>query len=89
MTFVGPGIVYPLCLATSILCAFLLLRGYKKSGSRLLFWSAIAFAFLALNNLLVVLDMLILQAIDLQLARQAAALSAVAVLLYAFIWEID
>ena len=83
----GPTLVYSLCLATSVLCAALLVRAYFASHSRLLLWSAMCFVLLALNNLLVVVDMLVLQEIDLTFARQGAALAAVLVLLYGFIWE--
>jgi hypothetical protein len=89
MTLVGPGVVYSLCLATSAVCAGLLVRAYRRTGSRLLLWSAGAFVLLALNNLGVVLDMLILKDVDLSLARALPALAAILVLLYAFIWELD
>jgi len=89
MTIIGPGIVYVLCLVTSIICAWLLVRAYRRGQARLLLWSAVAFTFLALNNLFVVMDMILLPEIDLSVARQAMAFSAVAVLLYAFIWEMD
>ena len=46
-----PTLVYVLCFATSAACAFLLARTFRKSGSRMLFWSALCFAFLALVNL--------------------------------------
>jgi hypothetical protein len=84
---IGPAIVYSLCLATSVLCAFLLVRAYFESRSRLLLWSALCFVCLAVNNLMVVFDMLLLPAVDLTLARQVAAIAGVALLLYGFIWE--
>ena len=87
MTPWGPAIVYPLCLLASIVCALMLLRAWLKSPAPLLLWSSIAFVFLALNNLLVVSDMLLFER-DLILARQAAAFAAIAVLLYGFIWKV-
>ena len=87
MNFLGPGVVYPLCLLTSVVCALMLARGYARTRARLLFWSAIGFGLLAVNNLLVVADMLVFAEIDLRLARQIAVLAALAVLLFAFIWE--
>jgi hypothetical protein len=87
MTPLGPTIVYSLCLVTSLVCAVLLVRAYRASRSRLLLWSAICFVLLAANNLLVVVDVLMLPDIDLTLARQGAALAAVLVLLYGFVWE--
>ena len=83
----GPTLVYSLCLLTSIVCAGLLVRAYRASRSRLLLWSALSFVFLAVNNLLVVIDMVMLQEADLTLARQGAALAAILVLLYGFVWE--
>lgn len=80
--------VYLLCLATSVACALLLARSYARTRARLLLWSALCFAFLSLNNLIVVIDLLILPtSIDLSIWRLAASLVAVSVLLYGFIWE--
>jgi hypothetical protein len=57
---------------------------------RLLLWSAACFVFLALNNLLVVVDILVTgPSIDLSIVRQLSTLIAVSVLLYGFIWELD
>lgn len=85
----GPAIVYVLCLVTSIVCAVLLVRSWLASRTRLLLFSALCFALLALNNLIVVADMVLLPQIDLTLARQLSVLAALAVLLYGFIWEVE
>lgn len=85
----GAELVYGLCLIASALCAALLFRSYGRSRQRLLLWSALCFSLLAVNNLLVVLDMVIFPTIDFTAGRQASALAAVAVLLYGFIWEVD
>lgn len=86
--FTFPSAVYLLCLATSATCAVLLARSYARTRARLLLWSALCFAFLSLNNLIVVVDLLILaETIDLSLWRLGASLVAVSVLLYGFIWE--
>jgi len=79
--------VYLLCLATSAACAVLLARSYGRTRARLLLWSALCFAFFALNNLIVVVDILLVPEVDLSLWRLAASLVAVSVLLYGFIWE--
>jgi hypothetical protein len=56
----------------------------------MLLWSAVCFGFLALNNLLMVLDIVVFPtSIDLSLARTCCSLIAVGTLLYGFIWEID
>ena len=85
----GPSLVYLLCLGTSAICAGLLARAYARSGTRLLLWSAVCFGLLALNNLLVVLDLLVLPDWDLTTLRNLSSLIGISALLYAFIWEAD
>lgn len=87
MNELGAGAVYLLCLATSVVCALLVARAWRRTGSRLLLWTALSFAFLALNNLLVVADMVIFPNIDFWIWRQLAAGAALTVLLYGFIGE--
>ena len=82
-----PTLVYLMCLCTSLACAALLMRAYRRTDAPLLLWSAISFAFLAVNNLLVVADVLFFPAADLILWRHLAALAAIGVLIYGFIWE--
>lgn len=81
------AIVYLLCFATSATCAWLLARTYRRSGVRLLLWSALCFGFLAANNLFVIVDMLIIEDIDFGLVRSGFALAGVATLLFGFIWD--
>jgi len=81
--------VYILCLCTSAVCGWLLVRGYRKNRTRLLLWAATAFVLLAVNNLLVVIDLLLLPSVDLSAPRKLAMLAAVATLLFGFIWEVD
>lgn len=87
MVNVFPAAVYVLCFITSSACAFLLGRSYCSSGARLLLWSAACFAFLAANNLLLVLDLVIFPEINLRVARLLMALAAVTVLIVGFIWD--
>ena len=88
---VFPAVVYILCLLTSAACAWLLGRSYRRSGVRLLLWSSICFAFLAANNLVLVLDLVVWPApeVDLQLPRVVLALAAVVSLIWGFIWEVE
>ena len=81
-------IIYLLCVITSLLCAYLLARAYRRGKTRLLIWSALCFALLAINNLVLAADVLLLPDNDLSLLQILTSLSAVGVLLYAFIWEI-
>ncbi len=83
------SLVYLLCLATSIVCAVLLVRAYRHHRTGLLLWSAVCFALLALNNLVMVLDILVFTQVDLSIARNLCNLAATGTLLYGFIWESD
>ncbi|MGE3474438.1 MAG: DUF5985 family protein [Rhodospirillaceae bacterium] len=88
MTF--PSAIYLLCAVTSLICLFLLARGYARTGVRLLLWSSICFVGLALNNFLLFVDLVLLpEEINLALWRQLTSLVAIGVLLYGFIWEAD
>ena len=87
MSPLAPKLVYLLCLATSLVCAGLLARAYRRSRHRLLLWCALSFALFALNNLLLVADLVIFPAHNLWVWRQLSAGAALAVLLYGFIWE--
>jgi hypothetical protein len=89
MSSAAQSFVYLLCLLTSVLCAALLVRSYLKSRTRLLLWSALCFVLLAVNNFFVVLDVLVIPTISFIPARQLASLSAIAVLLFGFIWDTD
>ncbi|HEY7027322.1 MAG TPA: DUF5985 family protein [Gemmatimonadales bacterium] len=80
-------LAYTLCSVASLLCAVLLWRGYRRTGTRLLLWSAICFACLTLNNLLVLLDLVIFPEIDLFLPRTLAAFVGIGALLFGLIWE--
>jgi hypothetical protein len=82
-----PATVYLLCFLTSSACAVLLGRSFRRTGMRLLFWSALCFLLLAANNLLVIVDLLVLQDRDFGLPRALLALAAVSVLLFGFIWD--
>jgi hypothetical protein len=83
------AVIYTLCALTSILCFVLLWRSWRRSGARLLFWSALCFAALSVNNVLLVLDNLVFVDVDLVMARLLAALVAVLLLLFGLVWEED
>ncbi|HVM52464.1 MAG TPA: DUF5985 family protein [Acidimicrobiales bacterium] len=80
-------LVYLLCAATSLLCAVLLVRGYRRSRSRLLLWSSLAFIGLATNNALLVVDRLLVKDVDLSTVRLVPAVIGMACLVYGLIWE--
>jgi len=80
-------VVYILCAVTSLACAVLLARAYRRSRTRLLLWSSLCFAGLFLNNVLLIIDTSLLPGVDLLVLRQLPALAGVVLLLYGLIWE--
>ena len=83
------AIIYSLCALTCLVCAILLIRAYRLSRSRMLFWSAACFAGLTAGNTLLVLDRVMLPTVDLSTARLGVALVSVLLLLYGLITEGD
>jgi hypothetical protein len=84
------AVVYILCFLTSAACAWLLGRSYRANGAPLLFWSSVCFAFLAANNLVLMIDLLIFpQMFDLRIVRLLLALAAVTSLIWGFIWRAE
>jgi hypothetical protein len=83
------ALVYLLCFITSGLCAYLLVSAFSLRREKLLLWSAGCFCLLAVNNLLVLVDIVLLPSIDLSWPRALTSFAAVAVLIYGFIWEIE
>jgi hypothetical protein len=79
--------IYVLCGLTSLVTAFMLLRHYRQRRTRLLLWSVIAFAGLAINNVMVYVDLVMCTGVDLSLYRTAAGALAMLALLYGLIWE--
>ncbi len=79
--------VYALCAITSVACAILLLRGYRRSRVRLLLWSGLCFIGLALNNILLFIDLRLFPAIDLSLIRTVPAVLGIGILIYGLVWE--
>jgi hypothetical protein len=79
--------VYLLGAATSFIVVVMLARGYKRTGARLLFWSAICFAGFFLNNVLLVVDKNLLPEQDLSVMRSLPLLGGTVALLYGLIWD--
>jgi hypothetical protein len=61
--------VYLLCALLSIACAALLFRGFRGSRTKRLFWSGLCFAGLAVANVLLFSDLVLLPDGDLSLWR--------------------
>jgi hypothetical protein len=76
-----------LCALTAILCAVLLYRGYRANRTRLLFWASLAFLLLAVDNVTLFIDLVILPAQDLFWYRSGVALAGMLLLLFGLVWE--
>lgn len=81
--------VYLLGIAVTLTCALLLGRAYAVVKKRLLLWSAVCFVGLAISNILVFIDIVILPDVDLYFWRLLSAAVAMLVLVYGLIWEGD
>jgi hypothetical protein len=79
--------IYLLCAATSVLCAVLLFKGYRASRTRLLFWSSLCFLGLAVNNVLLFIDLVVVPSVDLALLRTSVAAAAMLALCLGLVWE--
>ncbi len=79
--------VYLLCTLTSILCAVLLIRGYKQSGTRLLMWLSICFIGLAVNNILLFIDLVVRPELDLSISRDISGIAGGLLFLMGVLWD--
>jgi hypothetical protein len=81
------GLIYLLCALTALLCSWLLLRAYRKSGYKLLLWGGLCFIGLTLNNTLLIIDKFVVPFVDLSVWRSLLALVSVFIFLYGLIWD--
>lgn len=85
-------VVYLLCALMSIACAFLLLRGgpRRNGGSKLLFWAGLCFAMLALNNIILVFDLVIMPDFEFhgRMWRNIIGGLGGSLLLFGLVWEL-
>ena len=79
--------VYILGVLISAACSLLLFRGYARGKKKLLLWSGLCFLGLAISNLLVFADLVLLPNLDLYLFRLATAALSMGLLVYGLIWE--
>jgi hypothetical protein len=79
--------VYSLCALTSIACALLLFRQFRRTSGRLLLWSTACFFCLAVSNILLFADRVLFPSIDLSDLRSVFALMGMMMLLYGLIME--
>ncbi|MFZ2281229.1 MAG: DUF5985 family protein [Prosthecobacter sp.] len=83
------SIIYLLCAFTSLGAAVLLWRGYRRSRQRLLYWSSLCFAILAVSNGLLILDLVVFPDVYILPWRNFVTQVALLVLLYGLIFESD
>lgn len=80
-------LAYIVCSATSLWCAVLLFRGYRREKQALLLWSGLCFVFLFIANMMVIVDVRVVPERDLALTRVIPGLIGMGFLLYGLIWE--
>ena len=79
--------VYILCALTCVGCAVLLFRTYLARKTRLVLWSSLCFACLAVNNGVLVADLIVWPETDLSLWRHLTALAAFLILVFGLVWD--
>ena len=80
-------LVYVLCAMTSLFCAALLTRSFRQQRTRLLLWSSLCFVGLAVNNLILVIDLVLVPQHDLAILRTSVAAVAMLLLVTGLVWE--
>jgi hypothetical protein len=79
--------IYLLCATTSLVVAAILLRQYLKVRTRLVLWSVVCFAGLAVNNVMVYIDLVMYTGVDLSVYRSVAGAVAMVAMVYGLVWE--
>lgn len=82
----GP-IIYSLCALTCLGAAGMLWRGFRRTRQRLLYWSALCFAIMAVSNGLLILDLVLFPEVYLLPWRSAITQIALLVLIFGLIFE--
>ena len=80
-------VIYLMCALTSVVCAWLLGRAFLERRGRLLLWTCICFVGLALNNFLVLVDLILVPEIDLYLLRASVAFVGLFTLVFGLLWD--
>lgn len=79
--------IYALCALASSSCAALLIRGYLRTRLRLALLACLCFTGLALNNVLLFVDLAIVPQVDLSVLRSAVGVAALLLLVIGLISE--
>lgn len=80
-------LVYLSCAFASLLCAWLLFRGYRRSRVNLLFWTALCFLGFTVNNLVLFADTAIYPNLNMSIFRLIPAVLGVSALLYGLVQD--
>lgn len=80
-------LIYLLCALVSTFCAALLIRNYFRVRLRLALLASLCFIGLALNNVLLFVDLVVVPSIDLSLARGCVAAAAMLLLVVGLVLE--
>lgn len=80
-------LIYVACALTSSFCAILLIRNYGRTRLRLAFVASLCFSGLALNNLLLLVERIVLPTTDLSVVRGGVALVAMLLLVVGLVLE--
>jgi hypothetical protein len=67
-------LTYVLCALSSIFCAALLARNYRRTHLRLALYATVCFVGLAANNVLLFVDLVMTPEVDLRIPRALVAL---------------
>jgi hypothetical protein len=78
---------YAFGVLTSIFCAVLLIRSYRKERTPLLLWCSLCFVGLAINNVLLFADLFVVPDVSLEYWRSGVALASLCLMLVGLIWE--
>lgn len=79
--------IYILCAITSLFCFVLLLRGYLRVRTRILFFGAVSFLLFTIANAVLVADLIFLPQFNLLPMRNLLTLLAVVLLAWGLISE--
>lgn len=81
-------LIYLLCGLSSLGCAALLILTYRKNRTRFLLFSSMCFVGLALSNMVLIVDLVLLPTqVSLLEERQVISLVSVLALIWGFIWD--
>jgi hypothetical protein len=82
--------VYISCALLSILSAVMLYRRYRQSPASLLLWSSLAFLAMAINNIILVVDLVVFPSLDMSgpLLRNVFGAVSGSLLLFGLIGEL-